>query len=117
MPQYILLLHENPASFTGVSPEELQKMFGEYKAWRGKIQADGVYVGGNKLRDEGGKHLSGSNGSLRVTDGPFAEAKEVIGGYFIISADSYEEAAKVSEGCPHLKFGGRIELREIEPTS
>jgi hypothetical protein len=92
----------------------MQKMFGEYKAWRSKIQADGTYVGSNKLRDEGGKSLVKPNGQLRITDGPFAEAKEVIGGYFVISAPNYEKAAEISEDCPHLKYGGRIELREVE---
>lgn len=117
MAQYLLLLHGNPSSdFSKLSPEEMQKVFGEYKAWRDKIQADGIYVGGNKLRDEGGKSLVRPNGQLRVTDGPFAEAKEVIGGYFVISAPDYQSAAQIAEGCPHLKFG-RIELREIEPTS
>jgi len=45
-----------------------------------------------------------------------AEAAEVIGGYFAVSADSYDDAVKLAAECPHLKYGGRIELREIEPT-
>ena len=54
--------------------------------------------------------------SLRVTDGPFAEAKEVIGGYFTIEAADYNEAVEICSDCPHLTYGGRIELREVEPT-
>jgi hypothetical protein len=46
-------------------------------------------------------------------DGPFAEAKEVIGGYFVIQAADYAEAVRLSTECPHLRYGGRIELREI----
>ncbi len=53
----------------------------------------------------------------RATDGPFAEAKEVIGGIFTIDADSYDEAVEISKDCPHLKYGGWIEVREVEPTS
>ena len=116
MAQYILLLHEDPAAFSKFSPEEMQKIFGEYKAWRSKLQSDGAYVGGNKLRDEGGKSLVSNGSGLRVTDGPYTEAKEVIGGYFIISADDYDGAVAIANGCPHLKFG-RVELREIEQTS
>jgi hypothetical protein len=118
MPNYLLLLHATPdrSDFASMSPEQIQAVIGEYMAWRKKIQDDGVYVASNKLRDEGGKSLSGANGDFRVTDGPFTEAKEVVGGFFIISAANYDEAAKVSQGCPHLKYGGRIELREVEPT-
>ena len=86
-------------------------------AWSQKLGAEGKLVGGQKLRDEGGRHLSGYNGDFRVTDGPFAEAKEVIGGFFSITAADYDEAVEISKECPHLKYGGRIELREIEPTS
>lgn len=115
MPQYLLLLsHEDPTNFSDLSPEEVQKIVEEYKSWRGKIQADGTYIGSNKLRDEGGKSLLKPNGQLRITDGPFVEAKEVIGGYFLVSASDYDQAVKIAEGCPHLNYGGRIELREVE---
>lgn len=110
----MLLLHEQPPDFSQFSPEDIQAMIGEYLDWRRKIEADGKLVGGEKLKDEGGKHLSGANGDIRVTDGPFSEAKEVIGGYFAISAADYDEAVEISRSCPHLKYGGRIELREVE---
>ncbi len=114
MPNYMLLLHEEPMDYSQFSPEQIQAVIGEYVAWRQKIEADGNYVGGEKLKDEGGRLIGSDNGQLRVTDGPYAEAKEVIGGYFTISAADYDEAVEISKGCPHLKFGGRIELREIE---
>ena len=57
------------------------------------------------------------NGQVRVVDGPYAEAKEVVGGYFLIEAADYDEAVEISKGCPHLKYGGRIELRQIDPIS
>lgn len=117
MPDFLLLLHEQPSDFTGFSPEEMQSVIGEYVAWRKKLEAEGKYAGGQKLRDEGGRHLSGFNGDFRVSDGPYAEAKEVIGGFFSIKAGNYDEAVEISKDCPHLKFGGRIELREIEQMS
>lgn len=116
MPNYLLLLHEEPMDYSQLSAEQIQKVIAEYVAWRHKIEADGKFVGGEKLKDEGGKHLFGENGSFRVTDGPYTEAKEVIGGFFTIAADNYDAAVETASGCPHLKFGGRIELREIEPT-
>ncbi len=117
MPDYLLLLHERPSDFSGLSNEQIEAVISEYMAWSQKLGAEGKLVGGQKLRDEGGRHLSGYNGDFRVTDGPFAEAKEVIGGFFSITAADYDEAVEISKECPHLKYGGRIELREIEPTS
>ncbi len=49
-----------------------------------------------------------------VTDGPYAESKEVVGGFFIIAAKDYEEACKIAQGCPHLKHYGRVEVRQID---
>jgi hypothetical protein len=116
MPSYMMLLHEAPPDFSGFSAEDIQNVINEYKNWRNGIAAQGKLLGGAKLRDEGGKHLSGANGDLRVTDGPFAEAKEVIGGYFTIEAADYDEAVELCRTCPHLTYGGRIELREVQPT-
>ena len=114
MPQFMLLLHESPSDFSKVSAEEMQKIIGEYIAWRRKIEAEGKFAGGEKLKDEGGRHVSMRNGMARVVDGPYTEAKEVMGGYFIIKASSYDEAVETSKDCPHLKYGGWIEVREIE---
>lgn len=116
MPNYLLLLHERPSDLSDLSPESIQAVIAEYVAWSQKTAAAGNLVGGNKLRDEGGKHLKGFNGDFRATDGPFTEAKEIIGGIFTITADTYDEAVEISKDCPHLKYGGWIEVREIEPT-
>lgn len=115
MPNYMLLLHEEPMDYSQFSAEQIQDVIAEYVAWRNQVESAGKLVGGEKLKDEGGRHLSGQNGTLRVTDGPYTEAKEVIGGYFTISAADYDEAVETAKGCPHLKYGGRIELRETEP--
>jgi hypothetical protein len=115
MSQYILLLHEAPSDFSNFSPEEVQQIIGEYVAWRNKIKDEGKYVGSNKLKEEGGRHVSMRNGNARVVDGPYAEAKEVMGGYFIVNAANYDEAVEISKGCPHLKYNGWIEVREVDP--
>ena len=70
--------------------------------------------GGEKLSEDGGKLLSMADGAIRVTDGPFVEAKEALGGYFAIKAADYDEAVEISKNCPHLKYGGWIELRKID---
>ncbi len=109
MAQFMLLLHEHRADFAKVSAEDIQAIIQKYTDWRTQVAAVG-----HKLKDEGGRHLQMLNEQLRVVDGPYAEAKEVMGGYFIVSAANYDEAVKVAQSCPHLKYGGRIELREIE---
>lgn len=112
MAKYILFLHDNPAAFGNPSPEEMQAIIGRYKAWGRKMGEEGRMLGSNKLTDEGGKHLRRSNGRLEVQDGPFAEAREVLGGYFMLEAADYDEAVRLAESCPHLDFG-RIEVRQV----
>jgi hypothetical protein len=112
----MLLLHERPEMFAGISPDQMQRVIAKYVEWRSNLISHGRLSGGNKLRDEPGKVLEPNAGHVVVRDGPYIEAKDVIGGYFLISADSYEAAVETSRQCPHLDFGGTIELREIEPT-
>lgn len=115
MARFMLLLHESPTLFAQVSPSEIQRIIEEYSAWRVGLEAQGRLVGSEKLKDEGGRHLRRAGDQLQVVDGPFSEAKEVIGGYFLIQADDYNDAVAVSSSCPHLTYGGRIELRAIDP--
>jgi hypothetical protein len=114
MPKYMLLLHDNPASFADVSPEQMQKVIEKYMAWGNKLRETGLMHAGDKLTDEPGKILRASNGNVRVTDGPYSETKEVLGGYYIIEAASYEQAIERSRDCPHLEYGGTIEVRQVD---
>lgn len=114
MARYMLLLHENPSAFAEATPDEMQSVIGEYVAWRQKLASEKRLVGGEKLKDEGGRHLVTRGSAVVVTDGPFAEAKEVLGGYFTVEASSYDEAVEIAKTCPHLKYEGRIELREVD---
>lgn len=116
MPKYLLLLHETPGDFAHLSPEEMQAIVRKYSAWMAGVDAGGRMVGGEKLTDDGGIHLRVAGGRLAVHDGPYTEAKEVLGGYFLITAESREHAVEIAGGCPHLEYGW-IEIREIDPTS
>ena len=99
MAEYVLLLHEDPSSLAELAPSEIEVVVGKYMAWREELAAKGQLAGGMKLKDEGGRWLSGADGSVRVIDGPYAEAKEVIGGLFTIVAADYAEAVEISQGC------------------
>lgn len=114
MSKFMLLLHEEPSALDGFSPEEIQRVIQKYSAWREGLAEAGQLAGGEKLKDEGGRLLSRQNGAVRVVDGPFSEAKEIMAGFFMIEAADYDEAVEISRGCPHLEFG-RVELREIDP--
>ncbi|HEX8617881.1 MAG TPA: YciI family protein [Thermoanaerobaculia bacterium] len=108
MPQFVLMLRDAGSFPADMSPEEMQEIFERYGAWMQKVRATG-----EKLHDREGRVMVRKDSGVAVTDGPYAEAKEVIGGYFIIEADDYETAARLSEDCPHLEFGS-IEIRRIE---
>jgi hypothetical protein len=110
----MLILFEKPGDFAAMSPEEIQKLIEQYGAWSGKVAAAGNMIGGHKLREEGGKRMLQTAGKLAVTDGPYAETKEVIGGVFLINAASYDDAVKIASDCPHLRFG-RIDIRRLDP--
>lgn len=113
MPKYMLLLHDDPSGFMSLSPEEMQKAIEKYIAWGDALRARGVIVDGHKLTDQPGKVVRRADGRVRATDGPHTESKEVLGGYYVIEAASYDEAVERASGCPHLDFGS-IEVREID---
>ena len=113
MPGYLLLLHEDPAAFEHVSPEEMQAIIQKYTEWKDRMQNSGVLTRGEKLQDGTGKVLRRTAGQTSVIDGPYTESKEVIGGLFEIQAEDYQAAVEAAGDCPHLEFGA-IEIREIE---
>ena len=94
----------------------MQAIIEKYSAWAGKLASQGRLAGGNKLQDGSGRAVRRANGKVAVTDGPYTEAKEIVGGYFIVEADSYEQAVELASDCPHVE-NGVVEVREIEPTN
>ena len=116
MAQYTLMLREDGTAFANLSPAEFQAIIARYGAWRDELQRNGKFAGGHKLRDGQGRTMRrNGGGKVVVTDGPFTEGKEVIGGLFVIEAASYDDAVAIAHGCPHLDFGS-IEVREVEVT-
>lgn len=113
MPSYLFLLHEDPSVFEGVSPEEMQAIIQKYTTWKRHMQDSGVLTRGEKLQDGTGRVLRRAGAEVSITDGPYTESKEVIGGLFEIQAESYQAAVKAARDCPHLVYG-IIEIREIE---
>ena len=95
------------------SPEQLQANIKKWQDWIGGIAAQGKFSGTNRLASEG-KSLKPNN---VITDGPYTELKEIVGGYLIVKAGNLDEALKLAEGCPVLEVGGQVEVRSIIPMS
>jgi hypothetical protein len=93
------------------SPEQIQKAIDQFYVWLDRLIGEGKMKTGQRLAN-GGKTVSRNN---VITDGPYGEAKEVIGGYWFILADSLEEAAKIAAGNPCIEYGLFFEIRPIDP--
>lgn len=111
MTSYYLMLRDAPGAFEHLSPAEMQAIVERYMAWR---EANASVTGGHKLADGEGHVLRRRGAALEVADGPFTEAKEVLGGFFVIEAADYAAALEIAKTCPHLEFGS-IELRALDP--
>src|SRR5438132_1234767 len=108
--EYMLLFRGNDWH-KGLSPEEMQKVVGQWKGWFDRLTAQGKAIAGNPLEREG-KIVSGKNGRV-VADGPFAESKEAIGGYFLLQVNSLDEAVAIAKECPGLAYGAVVEVRPV----
>jgi hypothetical protein len=93
-----------------LSPEAQQAHMEKWFTWVNKLRNAKRYEGGEALLP-GGKTISGSKKT--VTDGPFAEAKEVVGGYFVVLAKDLSEAVEMAKECPDYDLGGAVEVREV----
>ncbi len=112
-PEYILLFRGNDWH-KGLSPEEMQQVANQWMAWFERLTAQGKALAGNPLEGEG-KVVSGKNGRV-VADGPFAESKEAIGGYFLLRVDTLDEAVAIAQQCPGLAYGVTVEVRPVAET-
>jgi len=94
-----------------LSPEQMQAHMEKWKTWMGGLAEQGKLAGGLPLAKEGKQVINSGN---TITDGPFAEGKEVVGGYLIINAEDIDSATEISKDCPLLESSNaNIEVREI----
>lgn len=111
--RYLLLLYESPERLE-IPEEETARLVAEYGAWAAEQQREGALLAGEKLADDG--LVLVEDDGLQVTREPGAGAARVLSGFFLVRAESYEEARRIAESCPHLDHGGQIEIRRIEET-
>jgi hypothetical protein len=109
---YMLLFHDSMRSrYADMSPEQRQQLLQQWNAWYDGLIADGRLQQGHPLEPEG-RVVSGPGGE-RVVDGPFAESKEAIAGYFFLNVSGMDEATEIAKRCPGLAFGITVEVRPV----
>jgi hypothetical protein len=108
-----MLLFRGTDWHKGLSPEETQQVIGQFMAWFERLIKQTKAKTGQPLMHEG-KIVSGKKGRT-VADGPFAESKEAIAGYFLLQVDSLEEAVAIAKECPILEYGATVEVRPVAP--
>jgi hypothetical protein len=116
MPKYMVIPRDPPQGL-GLSPAEMQQIIQKYMDWTKALAQAGKLDHGNKLKDGEGRVIGKVGGEKgpkwTVTDGPYTESKEIMGGYWILSAANYDEAVKLVSDSPHLQFG-TLEVREVD---
>ncbi len=114
MAKYLVLARDRGSeTLAGMSPEEMQGIIERYIAWGQRLAEAGHLVRSDKLRDGEGRTVSGGGSTPLVTDGPYSETKEIVGGYWIIEAEGYDQAVELLSDNPHLAFG-TLEVRAVE---
>lgn len=104
-----MLIFRGTDWYKGLSPEQMQQVADKWMAWFKGLKDEGVAVAGNPLEREG--KVVGKN--KVVSDGPFAESKETIGGYFLLKVGTMDQAVAIAQQCPGLPYGIRVEVRQI----
>jgi hypothetical protein len=106
-----MLLYRSDEWYNRLSRQDLEALMEQNRTWIDKLSAQGKAKPGRAL-ERRGAFVSGKNGRF-VTDGPFAESKEAIGGYLVLDVETLDEAIAIAQSIPSLAYGGSIEVRPI----
>jgi hypothetical protein len=108
--KYALLIYEKPGALDGASEDDYKAIYGEYAA----LSEDSRCVGGSQLQPiETATTVRVQNGDTLTTDGPFADTKEVFGGYYVFDAGNLDEALELASRVPAARHGGSVEVRPV----
>ena len=105
-----LLLFRNNSWYKELSPDEIQRVMTDWMTWFDRLVADGRCLGGQSLEHQG-RVIRGA--ARQVTDGPYAESKESVAGYFKLLVGSEAEAVEIGKLCPSLPYGATVEVRKL----
>lgn len=110
MNEFMMIFRHDPSTQNAQpSPEEIQASIKQWQDWIGAIAQQDKFVSTQQLGFQG-KTLKGNE---IITDGPYAEVKEIVGGILIVKTDTLEEALEMAKGCPIHAIGGSVEVREL----
>jgi hypothetical protein len=108
--KYALLIYERPGSYDELSEDERNAVFGEYMT----VSGEDAVVGGEQLQPiETATTVRAENGDTLTTDGPFADTKEILGGFFLVEAGDIDAALQLAARIPAARMGGSVEVRPI----
>jgi hypothetical protein len=111
MTKFLFIYRPKNDMYATMTPEEMQQHMQKWHTWMSEgFQKGWMIDGGDGLKKEGRV----VNSKKVVTDGPFVEAKEIIGGYSMVQAETIDAAAELAKGCPCLLRGGTVEVRPLE---
>jgi hypothetical protein len=108
--KYVLLIHSNENGWSELSEDEQKAIYGEYMA---VSEADGVYGGAQLQPVSTATTVRVHDGRTLTTDGPFAETKEALGGFFLFEADNLDDAIELAARIPAARTGGGVEVRPL----
>jgi len=115
--KYLLLIYGNEAAMAAASKSDAEKATGAYMAYTEAMQNAGVLVGGERLRPtSAATTITGTNGKTKVLNGPYAETKEQLGGYYMIDVPDLDAALSWASRCPATARGS-VEVRPIWPVT
>jgi hypothetical protein len=115
--QYMLLIYDNEKAWADLPEAESKQLFGEYMEFTQSIVKSGHFRAGDALQPVStATTVTVKSGKTLTTDGPFAETKEQLGGYYLIEAKDLDEAVAIAARIPSVKLGGKIEVRPVMPT-
>ena len=113
MSQYLYLYRSDPAARReAMSPERAQQSMQKWVAWMQELENKGFLKDRGQPLENGGKVVRGQQKT--VTDGPYAEAKDLVGGFTLVETPDIDKAVELSRGCPILDGGGSVEVRPIQ---
>jgi hypothetical protein len=113
MPQYMLLIY-NPADACDATPEQMQEIGTSYDVYTQSLVEAGVLVGGDALeRADTATTVRERDGQTQFTDGPFAETKEFLAGYYLLNCPDLDTALDHATRLPAVGFGGSVEVRPV----
>ncbi len=113
--QYLLLIYSNEAEFAGINPKDRQTMMADFTEFTKSIIQGGQFKAGDRLKPvSAASTVRVRNGKVSTTDGPFAETREQLGGYYLVEAKNVDEAIAIAARIPSARIGS-IEVRPVWP--